>query len=224
MEKSKYMPDYWQAKLFGLYSYSKNLVMRNIGILILVIIINLLASIGSSFGGDGGSIFVITSISGIVSVITSIMIIEVYVASFNDGSIKFTQAMSKGVQKFLKMFLYGWLSTLILAVSLLLLIVPFFFVMPRIIFGGYLVVEKNLWPIEALKQSWAMSKGHVSKIYRIIAAGFVMALLVLTIIGIPFSVYFMFMFQAAMFVLYKMIDIGSLKSAEPQLSAVAAQN
>jgi uncharacterized membrane protein len=99
-------------------------------------------------------------------------------------------------------FLASILVGLAVIGSLLLFIIPFFFVFPRLIFTSYLVIDKDMKPTEAFKASWSMSKGHLGKVYGIAGANIAMALLVVTIIGIPFAIYFIFMYTAASAVLY----------------------
>jgi hypothetical protein len=72
--------------------------------------------------------------------------------------------------------------------------------------------------LDAYKASWDQTKGHSGMIWNIYGAGFAMALLMITIIGIPFAIYFLIMYSAALAVAYNFIN-GSQPVAETSPAA-----
>ncbi|MBY0357110.1 MAG: hypothetical protein K2W82_03840 [Candidatus Obscuribacterales bacterium] len=58
-----------------------------------------------------------------------------------------------------------FLSTLLIAVGFCLLIVPGIFIAVRLAFAPYLVIDRNLGPIEAMKESWQMVTGYSWQIF-----------------------------------------------------------
>ncbi|MEK7080048.1 MAG: DUF975 family protein, partial [Patescibacteria group bacterium] len=62
--------------------------------------------------------------------------------------------------RFWKYLLLTLVTMIILVPAYILLIVPGIFLSVCFVFAPYLVVDKGLGPIEALKASWSMTKGH----------------------------------------------------------------
>lgn len=91
---------------------------------------------------------------------------------------------------------------LIIVASAALFIIPVFFIAPRLVLAQYFIVDKNMGPVESIRASWNATKGNVGKVYGIFGATLVMSLLMLTIIGIPFALYFLLMYSAAYPLLY----------------------
>ena len=74
------------------------------------------------------------------------------------------------------------------------------------------MLDQDLGVVEAFKASWHQSKDHVAKVYGIIGAEIVMAILCFVIIGI----YFLLMYAAANAVLYYFVKGSkSAKKATP---------
>lgn len=128
-----------------------------------------------------------------------------WLAGTKGESLSFGQTISYCLKSFGRMLATLFLSGLLAVVSFLALIVPFFFVYPRLVLAPYFLLDKNMGPIEAIKASWAQTKGHLSKLYGIYGAALLMGLLAITIIGIPFAIYFTIMYSAASAVLYRYI-------------------
>jgi len=85
----------------------------------------------------------------------------------------------------------------LLVLSLVALIVPFFFVMPRLSLAQYFFFDQNMGPLEAIKASWNATSGHVGKVWGIMGMCIVYSLLIFTIIGIPIALYLLFMYSSA---------------------------
>jgi len=190
-------PDTWPGA-FGVYKYSKQAVKLNIGTLILIWVINFAVSIilEAVLKNVGQAIVLVLS-----SLLTAAYTLT-YLAGIRGERRSVGEALSAAMPLWLKMIALNLLVGISVALSLLLLIIPFFFVLPRLSLATYFLVDKNMGVLEAYKASWAATKGNVGKVWGIIGATIAMVLLMITIIGIPFAIYFLIMYSAAMAVLY----------------------
>ncbi len=199
-DKSSNMPSTWPGA-FNVYKYSKQAVMTNLQTLLLLAILDI--TVGGGFGlifKGTGSLF--NFILGGLFASASIL---AYLASIKGETISIKEALSKALDFWLRMLGLYVVIALSLVGSLLLFIVPFFFVLPRLILANYFLIDRDMGVMEAYKASWHAAKGHSSKVWGVIGANIAMALLMITIIGIPFAVYFLFMYSAALALLYKHI-------------------
>lgn len=199
---------------FGIYKYSKSAVTPNvwvylgIGVIYFIIAIvigqftissdpHTAAPLGKQLVADVFRLVTYTLYAGAATYL--------WLAGTKGESLSFGQAISKCLTAFGRMLATLILSGLLGLVSLLALIVPFFFVYPRLVLAPYFLLDKNMGPVEAIKASWAQTKGHVTKLYGIYGAAFLMGLVAITLIGIPFAIYFTIMYSAANAVLYRYI-------------------
>jgi hypothetical protein len=207
------LPESWPGG-FGAYKYSRDVVRFNISTIAALIIFSIVISI--LFDGRGSSERNgLSIISDLVNVWVNAAMVVTFLAGIKSTKIDVFEALKQGGSLFLKFLAVSILSGIIIILSILALIVPFFFVMPRILLAPYFLVDRNLGPIEALKASWHETKDHSGKIWGIIGAGIVMALLVIVLIGI----YFLIMYSAVLAVLYAYLQKN--KSSDV-LTAVAA--
>jgi hypothetical protein len=195
---------------FGIYKYSKHTVAQNLNTILVILLISLGINIfGSVLGGnDMNSLqYIISSlIVSLLSVVISIALIVVYIAGLKNEKVSISEAL-QGISTYIVNYIVASILIGIASlVSFILFVIPAFFVIPRLVFAPYLVIDKKMDALDAVKASWDMSKGHVAKIYGITGATIAMALLSLTIIGIPFSIYFLIMYSAALAVLYGYIS------------------
>lgn len=117
------------------------------------------------------------------------VIISLYFAALRNHDISLSKALNNGVSKLLVMFVVLFVTGILSAVSLLALIVPFFFVFPRLVLAPFLVIDQNLDIGDAISTSWNLTKGHSGKVWGIVGIELLLVLLSLTIIGIPFAIY-----------------------------------
>jgi len=68
-------------------------------------------------------------------------------------------------QPIVNYFIVALLTGLIVVVGLILLIIPGIYFGLRLKFAVYLVIDKNLGPVEAIKKSWKMTKGNVWNLF-----------------------------------------------------------
>lgn len=74
----------------------------------------------------------------------------------------------KGYSCYLNVLLATLLTLGLIAVSLIFLIVPGIYVMCRMVFVAYLVMDEGMGPIEAIEGSWRLTKGHVVKMIALL--------------------------------------------------------
>lgn len=208
------VPKTWDGA-FEIYKNSRAVIMHNVRPYLAIVLASLVAGLiqdNALNTADGNSIsvadIVVAMACILLSILLSVSLAKVVLAGLKSKKVEFMNVVRQSVSIVPNYFLMSIVVSAIAIVSLLLFIVPFFFVLPRLVLAEYFVVDKNMGPIEAIKASWAATKGHVLKVWGISGATIVMALLMITIIGIPFSVYFLFMYSAAFGVLYAFLLRG----------------
>jgi uncharacterized membrane protein len=211
-------PSSWPGA-FGAYKYSKAAVMTNIGTLIIIwLAVAIIDGIGQKSLGNA---------SGLVSLLIAGLATAAYVLTFMAGvrgqKLSIGDALSKALPLWLKMTGLLIVVGISLMVSFLLLVIPFLFVWPRLSLATYFLVDKNMGVMEAYKASWAATKGSVGKVWGIFGATLLMVLLMVTIIGIPFSIYFLIMYSGAYAILYEFLNKSKPAVAAPAPAAPAPQ-
>lgn len=142
----------------------------------------------------------------LASYIITAAIVFTTIESVKGNKINISEAYNKVFAKWLNIILVSILTSLIALVSLVLLIVPFFFIFPRIYLALYYVIDQNMQPVEAIKASWEHTKGNVGKLYGIIGVFILIVLPVVTIIGIIATIYLGIMYSAAFALYYNYIN------------------
>lgn len=209
------VPATWPGA-FGLYKYSKQAVKPNVWNIVIVYVVGLLISftLSGAFDTKEAAGFVVGFIlsNAVSSVMTAALIIY-YLAGVRGKTPELGEVVSKAFGYVLTMFVLTILTSVILGASLIALVVPFFFVYPRLLLAPYFLVDKKLGIIDSIKASWEASRGHAVKLWAITFATLAMALLMLTIIGIPFAVYFLVMYSAAFGVFYEFVNRKTASSS-----------
>ena len=201
-------PESWPGA-FGVYKFSKAAVQHNLTVIVLIWLVGVLGNvlIDAVLGKQNSTLSAIAQVlSYVLSSFVSVAATLVYLAGVKREKRQLGPTLQASLPLTLKMVGLTLLVTVTAVVSLLLLIIPFFFVFPRFSLVNYFLVDKNMGVMEAYKASWAATKGNVGKVYGIAGANLAMALLALTIIGIPFSIYFLIMYSAATAVLYSYLQ------------------
>ena len=197
------IPDVWPGA-WKLYSYSKEAVKLNWGLLLGLWIINIFASLvlRALLGGVIGEL-----LAWVIEVVVSIGIIMVCLEGVRGQKVPFDNMIKRVTPMlFLKYFAGMLLLGLALVIAAILFIVPFIIILPRVILAPYFLIDMDMGPAEAISASWKATKDHTGKVWGIIGASIALGLLAITIIGIPFSLYFLFMYGAAYAVLYNFIS------------------
>ena len=209
---------------FGIFKTSKVAVMLNlrtlvklymilVGVTLLVIIIGALL-----FPKNGIGSILIRVISEIIGVGITSATTYVVIQGVRGNKVSPSEAWAKIQPKIIDLVIATILILLISIVSVLLFIIPAFFVLPRIYLTLYFVIDKDMKPIEAIKASWNQTKGHVGKIYGIYGVNVLILLPVLTIIGIIATIYFSIAYYAAAAILYNFIISNKTSVTEPKIN------
>ncbi len=201
-------PTEWPGA-FGIYNRSQKAVLTNIGTLALLFLTYIVAVIVFAILFNNSSLE--DMLANIVSIILGPIFTLVLLQGIDGKKIAFTDAIKRGLPLLVQYFLVSILVGLALIGSLLALLIPFVFVLPRLILAEYYVVDKKMDAIAAFKASWNETKGHSTKVWGVIGASIVMLLPIFTIIGIPVAIFLIIMYSAAFGILYRYIT--SHKSA-----------
>lgn len=204
------VPAVWPGA-FGLLKYSTAALIYNIKPYLGLIGLSILASIVASMMETGTypnvsfkspGHFAIWLIVQLFSVALSASIVLVVIAAVKRREISVDESIKQGILLFVPYFVLTLLRGLIIIGSALLFIIPVFFVAPRLLLAEYFMFDAKKTPVEAIKASWEATRGHIGKVWGIIGASFVFALIALTIIGIPVAIYLSLMYAAAFALLY----------------------
>lgn len=204
------VPPVWPGA-FGLLKYSTAALIYNIKPYLGLLGLSILASIVASMmetgtypnvGFKSPGHFAIWLIVQLFSVALSASVVLVIIAAVKRQKISIDESIKQGILLFVPYFVLTLLRGIIIIGSALLLIIPAFFVAPRLLLADYFLFDAKKTPVEAIKASWEATRGHVGKVWGIIGASFVFALIALTIIGIPLAIYLSLMYAAAFALLY----------------------
>jgi hypothetical protein len=207
------IPDSWPGA-WGIYKFSKQAVKRNWMVLLTLIVADILVAvvfsliIGKVYG---------RGLAYLVDFFFEIALISALFASIRGQKISFSESLrTVKPMLYLNYILTGIITGIIGGLSFVLLIIPFFFVFPRLMFAPYFLIDKNMDPLDAIRASWDATKGNVGKIWGIIGVTFALGILAITIIGIPFAIYFDFMYSAAFVILYEYVHHLNPMAPAPQ--------
>ena len=197
------IPKEWPGA-YGLYKYSKQAVQPNlwniVGLYVVAVLLNMVFGNLKNIGGV---------LQFLLAAYYGAALVFIWLAG-TQGKVKSVQDSLKDTYPvFIKYLVLQILVGLLIGASLLLLIIPFFFVYPRLALAQYYLIDKKMGIMDAINASWNNTKGYSVKVWTVTLAAISMALLALTIIGIPFAIYFLVMYSAAMAVLYKHIEAKS---------------
>ena len=212
------VPASWPGA-FGLFKHSKKAVKQNLSTLVVIWIISLAVSIVLDM-------ILKKNLGGVVSYVADSLFAAAfaltYLAGIRGQAVSTGEALNKAMAFWLKMIGLNILVVLSVIGSLLLLIIPFFFVLPRVVLANYFLVDQNMGVIDAYKASWAATKGHAGNVWGIIGVTILMALAAVTIIGIPFAIYWLIMYSASFAILYEFLRRSQPAAAVPKPSAAPA--
>lgn len=199
------VPKEWPGA-WGAYKHSKQAVKpvlwKVVGLYVGIMVVSI---VFSTLFSETKAAFWSQLVAQVVAYVVSAMILILFLAGVKGKSPSIEDTLNKSLPFLVRFFLLSILTGLILVGSLLLFIVPFFFVLPRVVLAPYFLFDQNLGIIESLKASWNQTKGNAGKVWGTIGAEIAMSLLFITIIGIPFAIYFLVMYSAVQAVLYSYI-------------------
>ncbi len=73
----------------------------------------------------------------------------------------------EGFRNYLNVVLATLLTVGLIGISIVFLIIPGIYVMCRLAFVVYLVMDEGMGPIEAIEGSWRLTRGHASKVFAL---------------------------------------------------------
>lgn len=190
--------------------------MYNIGTFLGLIGFSILVSVASSFvtgdrsiSVDGGNSFQMSGMGSLINIAVQLVGIWVsaaiavtLVVSVKRQKMSVSESLRDGGTVFLPFLGLNLLLGLITVASILALVIPAFFILPRLVLAQFFLIEGKMGITESISASWNATKGNVGKVWGIFGVSLLFVLLMITFIGIPFALYFMVMYQAAIPVLY----------------------
>lgn len=200
------LPAAWPGA-FGIYKYSRAAVMLNLATFVILWLIDIIGGMFQRFGAVG------SLISLIIALLFSVMLVCTQLASARGKKIEIDEAFNRGLPFVVKMFLLSILVFLSVFVGLILLIIPGLIILPRLALAHYFLIDKKMDVMEAYKASWNATKGHAGKVWGIIGVSILMILPIITIVGVLVTIYFLFMYNAALCLLYLHITKHQKKAA-----------
>lgn len=200
------VPETWPGA-FGLYKYSKRTVLLNwqtlVGLIVANILLSALSSVLTNHIRSAFLVVLISLIFQVAAIVLAMLMALMYLAGMRGNTLSISDAFKKLSPRLVINYIVAViLVAVIVIVSALLFLIPLLFVLPRLVVVQYFVLDKNMGALDAIAASWRATSGHALKIWSVLAATVAMALLFLTIIGIPFAIYFLFMYGAATAILY----------------------
>lgn len=199
-------PSEWPGA-FGIFKSSREAIRFNLGTILALTLLVIAVSFGVGlvseilFGKRLGDT-VGQLISFFVSTYFTITLTYAYLASARRKKVDLNATLAVVPPLFWRMFLLNILATLSVIGGLLLFIVPGIIIAMRLSLSTYYLVDQNLSVMEAYKASWHATRGHLGKLWGIIGVGLLMLLPVFTIVGVVATAYLLFMYSAAMALLY----------------------
>jgi uncharacterized membrane protein len=153
---------------------------------------------------------------GIVSIFVSYPLMYgqsyCYLRVARDGGVQFEEMFS-GFKNYWNTIAAGLLTTLIVAGGLILLIVPGIIFACKLAFVPYLVVDRKLEPVEAIKTSWNMSNGYTGQVFLVGLLGLLLSIAGLICLGVGIIIAAMWV-ELALAALYYALSTSVENSAE----------
>lgn len=199
---TSFVPTTWPGA-FGAYKFSRDAVKFNLGTILglLATTILLTVLIDSVFKSE----FLNQVLGGLFNVWLGAATTYAILKSVQGVKVAFGDSLTEGLSLFWNYLLLSLATFVLLVGSFVLFIIPFFFVLPRVVLAPYFLVDKQMGPVEALKASWNATKGYSGKVWGMIGASILMALGIIILIGL----YFLVMYSAVFAVFYFFLSKNS---------------
>jgi uncharacterized membrane protein len=113
----------------------------------------------------------------------------IYLQAMRDEEVDLKTLFEGFRTKYLNIVLANLIVVALVMVGFLMLIIPGFIVLCRLMFVSYLVMDKNMEPMKAVEKSWHMTRGHGWTIFWMLILSFFLIIggLILCFVGIFFS-------------------------------------
>ncbi len=162
----------------------------------------------------GALSIVLQILDALFRVMVTMGLIEISIAFFHGHKAELGDLFHTKLKTLFNYFLVSTLSGLIVLGGLLLLIVPGIVWGLRFQFASYFILDKDMGPIQALKASWAATKGEVWDLFKLAIIVGLVNLLGLLALGVGIFVSAPVSLLAMAFVYRKLADL-------PQTAPVA---
>lgn len=213
------VPATWPGA-FGAFKYSRNAMRPILWPYVGLVLLSLVAS-GAFAQLDSERNPIAYGVGYVINIVLSIILSVAMTLLVLNGlrgtKMSLTESLQQSTPYMLRYFALNLVIGVIVIASLLALVIPFFFVMPRLVLAEYFLLDKNMGVTDALKASWDQTKGHSGKVWGIIGAMIVMALLIFVLVGIALLV----LYSAAFGVLYMYITRQVTRRVDTSTGPVA---
>jgi hypothetical protein len=204
---------------FKIYKISKAAVMLNLGVIIGLIAITFGAAIVYFILVAVTKATILELPYDLVNIMLTGALLYGLLQSAKGNKVSIGQAYSAVVKKWINLIIVSIMMVVILGISIILFVIPFFFVWPRHFCTFLNVLDQDMGPVQALQASWEQTKGNSGKIYGILGVSLLIILPSITIIGILATIYLGLMYYASSAILYLyLINKHSGGSASPSIA------
>ena len=177
---------------FGAFKPSRKIVMFNLAPVLLLFVVSFLVGVLKPNHALGSlAALVVTSVLSVGTISTLFEARKGVKLSVSDAV---TRGFSLLAIKYLALAI---VLTFILIGSALLFIIPFFFVLPRVVLAPYILVDTNGGIFDSVQKSWDLTKGSAGKSWGIIGVSLLFTILCVVLVGL-----YLLLMYAAVFVLF----------------------
>jgi membrane-anchored glycerophosphoryl diester phosphodiesterase (GDPDase) len=152
-----------EAISFGFGLAKKNLFFFVVLFLIIILITAVMTSLRVSTAHVLSSAFLLSIIQAVIDLVVGIGLIHITLKFIDNKKPQYKDLFY--YKPIVNYFLASILQGLIVVGGLILLIIPGIFFAIRLQYTSYLVVDKNLGPVEAVKGSWRTTRGNVWNLF-----------------------------------------------------------
>lgn len=170
-----------------------------------------------------GILALVNLIGWLISIAFAPGLICLQLATINKKTLGFNEAFQQGLTYLWRFILLGIVMIVLLIVSLILFIVPFFFVLPRVILAPYYLIDRDLSVTEALNASNEAYKER-GKLWGIIGVTILLNVpSLIPVIGSVISAVLTFLYGPAFamrYEQYKLLEAGKLPQTPAEADVV----
>lgn len=185
-------PNTWKPGVSSSYSNGWQQLKKYFLELLLITVIGIVVGLPTGlFRVDADTAGASTAILGILGLAYGILLMQPVEYGISYANLRAARQDKPEARDILEVFknyinavLANVLTGAIIIIGLVLLIIPGIFFACRLAFTPYLVVDKKMEAIEAVKESWRLTKGHGWKVFFIGVLGVLLAIAGLICFGI----------------------------------------
>ncbi len=162
--------------------------VSEIGFVITVVVVSIIISgiLGALSKGSGFSVIISNLLSFLFNIIIGMGIIRAVLKMTRDEKPSFGDFAVGDMETFLNYIVGTVLYGIMVVVGIVLLVIPGFIIALRFKFYSYLIIERKMNALDALKESWAITKGSTWNLFflSVVSVLLVAAGIILFIVGI----------------------------------------